>query len=269
MSILTRARACDACHSIKTRCELGSASGSPPCQRCVRLGKDCVVSPPKRQKDRVAELEAQVEALTRLVQSQNIQASPTNTLDSSHESDSPAQLQNGGFTAKPGESMPVAQKKRRLDEDSHDRLALELDAVVPQELQKRVLKKYLDDITPVFPLVPITDETDYDALRKSRPFLLQAVTFIASPGIIPIEMQEEVSKVIMSAFASATIADGKKSMDLVQALQVASLWYRAPKHHAHVAVFQLIQLAAGIAEDLGIGGPHVSPSMSMTGTSYQ
>ena len=72
-----RARACDACHSIKIRCDLGSAGGQPPCGRCVRLEKECTITPTKRQKDRVAELEAQVEALTRQLASQGIQTSPS------------------------------------------------------------------------------------------------------------------------------------------------------------------------------------------------
>lgn len=69
-----RGRVCDACHSIKLKCELGSAcGGDPPCQRCLRLRKTCLVSPPIRQKDRIAELEAKLEEVTKLLRLQEIQ----------------------------------------------------------------------------------------------------------------------------------------------------------------------------------------------------
>ncbi|KAK6413296.1 hypothetical protein LTR95_017879, partial [Oleoguttula sp. CCFEE 5521] len=72
MSGQARGRACQACRSIKIKCELGTHGGPPPCERCTRLGKDCTVDAPRRQKDRVAELEAKVETLTKMLASQQM-----------------------------------------------------------------------------------------------------------------------------------------------------------------------------------------------------
>ena len=255
-----RPRACDPCHAIKIKCELGSIGGPGPCERCTRLGKDCVITPPKSQKDRVAELEAQVATLTKLLESQKISVPPGAATIPTTSSDSNA-LNN------PGSRQPLPQKKRRLDpdagpdEDSPDFNRIQLDAVISQDVQKKILRRYIHEIMPGFPLIPITGDPSYDALRQSRPLLLQAIVYAACPGMISIESQEEISQLIMKLFASAAVADGKKSVELIQALQVGVLFFRSPKSHSQVSVFQLAQICEGMAEDLGLGGPDSSPSL--------
>ena len=277
MSAAKRARACDACHSIKIKCELGSTGGLPPCERCSRLEKDCVVSPPKRQKDRIAELEAQVAALTKQLQGQSIGPSPPETVGSSEETDSQS-VNEIGLSSKedttPQQILP--SKKRRLEDTPESAISgfpkpsnnqgLEFDAVVSRDSQRRLMRKYVDEIMPITPLIPIPGDWDYERLRKDKPILLQAIMYAASTGVLLVESQEEIAKIMMDIFASKAIAEGQKSVELVQALQVAILWFRSPKHHAHVAAFQLIQVAAGLAEDIGLGGPQSSPSLGFSCT---
>ena len=102
-----RRRACQNCHSIKIKCELGTTGGDPPCERCTRLGKDCAIFIPKRQKDRVVELEAQVEALTKLLEAQGIQQ------PDSDSSLSPPSMTD--ITPAAGQN-DYAQKKRKLED---------------------------------------------------------------------------------------------------------------------------------------------------------
>lgn len=45
-------------------------------------------------------------------------------------------------------------------------------------------------------------------------------------------------------------------------MQAAVLYYRTTKHHTHIAAWQFIELAGGLAEDIGIGGPQRPPSLS-------
>ena len=226
------------------------------------------VTPPKRQKDRVAELEAQVEALTKLLESQQIQGStgPSAALESSPETN----------ISSHSAQMPLPQKKRRLEEDSTSGSApspdstitrgFELDAIISRDTQKYLLSKYLYEIMPAFPLVPITGDCDYDTLRETKPIVLQAVLYAACQGILTIEVKEDIAKVIINLFSSAAIAEGKKSLELVLAMQTTVLWYRAPKQYTHVSAFNLIQLAQGIAEEIDIGGRFCSPSIYFPST---
>lgn len=274
-----RPRACDTCHSIKIKCELGSTGGDPPCARCQRLGKECIVSTPKRQKDRVAELEAQVEALTKLLQSQNIQPelSPVESSDPTPQALSQTTSRSRSGTA----TAPyTSQKKRRLDENftpsPSDNEApvdgstfVELDTVLSRHVQEELLVRYLRDLVPYFPIVPIAGDQSYEALRKERPLLLQAAVYCASFGALPLEQQEDVGKVVMDLFAAKAMAEGEKSAELVQAMQAAVLYYRTTKHHTHIAAWQFIQLAGGLAEDIGIGGPSRPPALNVpTGGPY-
>jgi Fungal Zn(2)-Cys(6) binuclear cluster domain len=66
---LKRPRACEACRQLKVKCELDDNNPAAPCKRCLKAGRQCVITAPnrKRQKkadSRVAELEKKIDALT-------------------------------------------------------------------------------------------------------------------------------------------------------------------------------------------------------------
>lgn len=259
-----------ACASIKIKCQLGSDTTlEPPCDRCLRLGKECVLSAPKRQKDRVAELEAQVAALTRLLQQQGIDDPGAAAMEYS---------QDGTATAT-GEIDGNARKRRLLDDspagssleyvsgtpmsskDGENQELSKLDRIVPLDLQARVLEQYLTQIVPAFPLVPIAGDQTLEALRAERPILLQAIIYAASPGVLSLDMQDDVSRMFLNRLSGTTYDQGEKSLELIQAIQITCLWYRAPKHHKHIAAYQLISLASNLADDIGISGPFTSPGI--------
>ena len=251
-----RPRACDNCHSIKIKCELGSTGGSGPCSRCKRLSKDCVITPPKRQKDRVAELEAQVRTLTELLEQQKLLHAKA-AVGASSDSDGSSGVEGNANT----DAGP--QKKRKLSgdlvngaslhDDRKDPKSIEADAFVPRETQQVILEKYLNQLVPVFPLCPITGNSDYESMRKSRPLLLQAIVYAGSPGVVSPDVQEQLGKIIMGLFAIEAIAEGVKSMELVQAMQIVVMYYRAPRNHTHISAFQMVEIMTSMAEKL-IGG---------------
>lgn len=116
---------------------------------------------------------------------------------------------------------------------------------------------------PYFPAVPIAGNASYEALREERPLLLQAAVYCASFGALSQDKQEDVGKVVMDLFSAKAMSEGPKSTELIQAIQAAVLYYRTTKHHTHVAAWQFIELAGGLAEDIGIGGPHRPPSLNV------
>lgn len=251
-----RPRACDNCHSIKIKCELGSTGGPGPCSRCKRLGKDCVITPPKRQKDRVAELEAQVRTLTGLLEQQKIKTAQTSA---GPLPDRDGDIGSESQTA----TLSNSQKKRKLSGDSKagvaskygssDPESIEADAFVSRETQQLLLSKYINELFPVFPLCPITGDNDYQSMRKSRPLLLQAIVYAASPGVVSPDVHEQLGKIVTGVFATEAIADGHKSMELVQAMQIVVMYYRAPKNHTHISAFQLVEIMTSMAERLACG----------------
>lgn len=236
MTTQKRGRACVACASIKIKCQLGSdTSSQPPCERCVRLNKECILSAPKRQKDRVAELEAQVAALTKLLQKQGIQ-DPTVAATQYDEDSIATSPQQPAVT---GETNGNARKRRLLDDlpasnsveyisstpvssrDGDNSDIARLDRIVSLELQGCILERYLTEIVPVFPLVPIRGDQSLDALRAERPILLQAIIYAASPGVLSLDTQEDVARVFLNRLSGTNFDQGEKSLELVQAIQVS------------------------------------------------
>lgn len=270
-----RGRACEACSKIKIRCSLGQASdeAAPPCERCVRLNKECVLTQPKRQKDRVAELEAQVEALTRLLASQNIQI--------------PQESPTSQAASVSSEPAPIATtKKRRLEQtpdtsgvstsspESHDADLSDiqkLDRTLSYELQERTLSRYQTVILPLFPMVHLQSDCTLPSLRSNRSVLLLACLYAASPGFLSLDAQEDIARLLLDGLSSRAIAHGEETLELIQAIQITCLWYRAPKHHRRAAVYQLIDLASALASDLNAGGPLAPPvkGLSLDAGTYE
>ena len=218
MSTPRRGRACDTCHAIKLKCELGSAGGGePPCKRCLRLGKTCLVSPPVRQKDRIAELEAKLEEVTKLLRLHEIQElSPDQSIQGSPRS----QISVEAVQAEP-EAPLRSTKKRRLKSTStvegfgdlrnsspyQSRSILEIDHVLSSALQKQILHKYRNEYERAFPF-PVRKE--YEILRDECPLLLQSVIFVASPSVVSPAVHDDLTSIVIKLLSPEGIAKTKK-----------------------------------------------------------
>jgi hypothetical protein len=276
-----RGRACQNCQSIKIKCELGAAGGGPPpCERCVRLGKTCTLAPPKRQKDRVAELEAKVEALTKLLNAQGLQDStieatrlPTSSTGTDEQSDR--------------EPTVSIQKKRKLETSVYERelqnstddsspeglhadlndsnVTSRLDRLVSIETQQRVLDEYIASYQSVLAVVPLSRGTRVESLRETMPHVLHAIVYIASCGVLSWELQDKINLSLIEDLTSKTLAQCKKSQDLLLALQLVCLWYRSPRNSTQIPLFQLVHISSDMAIDLGFGGFQNPPSLSIAG----
>lgn len=278
-----RGRACQNCQSIKIKCELGAHGGEPPCERCIRLNKSCTLAAPKRQKDRVAELEAKVEALTRLLGSQGLQ-------DASDEARSLRDSRSHSPEQSGYETIASSQKKRKLDsptttsqyrisastlpskferdESSINDLATDwLDRLVPIDLQRRLLDKYIASYQPTLPVVPLSSGTDAETMRKTMPLTLHTIVYITSAGTLSWDLQDKINLALIEELTSTTIVHCKKSLDILQALQMVCLWYRSPRNSTQIPLFQLVAIASDMAVDLGFGGLQNPPALSIAGVS--
>jgi anti-sigma factor RsiW len=276
-----RGRACQNCQSIKIKCELGAAGGGPPpCERCVRLGKTCTLAPPKRQKDRVAELEAKVEALTKLLNAQGLQ-------DPTVETRRLPTPSTGTDEQSEPEVLVASQKKRKLETSVYERelqnstddsspeglhadiddpnVATRLDRLVSVETQQRVLDEYIASYQSVLPVVPLPGGTKIESLRETMPHVLHAIVYIASCGLLPWDLQDKINVSLIEDLTSKTLAQCKKSKDLLLALQLVCLWYRSPRNSTQIPLFQLVHISSDMAIDLGFGGYQNPPSLSIAG----
>ena len=198
MPVQPRGRACQNCQSIKIKCELGAPGGGPPpCQRCTRLNKTCVLAPPKRQKDRVAELEAKVAELTKLLGAQGLQNSTLEARDAS--------TSGTGSEEHSDHEVKVSSKKRKLDRSAHSsnkgqsstegpspmssggdnsESISRLDSILPLDLQQKCVEEYIKSYQPLLMVVPLASGTQASLLRGTMPNTLHAIVYISSVGIL-------------------------------------------------------------------------------------
>ena len=67
------------------------------------------------------------------------------------------------------------------------------------------------------------------------------------------DLQRMLTKEILSIYAERIICNGEKTLELIQALTISTLWYWPPEHFEELKFYQLIHIAAVMAIDIGIG----------------
>lgn len=139
-----RNRACEGCHRLKIRCEVSTSLGTA-CERCSRNGLDCVPAPPRLQRDRITELEAQVNELT-------------NLLRAGQNGNTPPSLPSPG-------SM--------LDQDQEHAALAFLDTRLPLSKQEEILHLFPHQAGAVWPFFRLPP--DLNQLRSTSPVLLLSV----------------------------------------------------------------------------------------------
>ena len=114
-------------------------------------------------------------------------------------------------------------------------------------------------------VVPLSRGTQASLLRTTMPNTLHAIVYIASVGILSWDLQDRINISLIEDLTTKTIAQCEKSLDLLQALQLVCLYYRSPRNSTQIPLFQLVNIAADIAVDLGFGGNLSPPSLSIRG----
>ncbi|KAI9719645.1 MAG: hypothetical protein M1812_003416 [Candelaria pacifica] len=111
---------------------------------------------------------------------------------------------------------------------------------------------FVRNIAPTFPIIAFAEGTTAQQVRKRRPALFAAI-MTASAGIWPVpQTKSALRDNMMRLFSDWVIMLGEKSMDLIQGLQVASLWYTPPADIRKMNYYQLIHIAGVMAIDVGI-----------------
>jgi hypothetical protein len=224
-----RARACEECHRLKIKCDVSTALGGV-CERCSRSSLHCVPAAPRLQRDKIQELEAQIQELQ-------------------------VALQERSNSTTPGRSPASSQ------ENYEDALLSFLDYRIPQSKQEDLLHHYASHAGAVWPVVRLP--TNLHDLRAKSPVLLLSVLVYTvtqqTQGTDP-EVHDELLKEAMYIIGNEIIGRGQRSIELVQALLIAAFWSKTSRKGQQGSCYQLIQLATDMAIDLGIAGPGLIPS---------
>ncbi|KAI2629518.1 hypothetical protein GGR54DRAFT_628088 [Hypoxylon sp. NC1633] len=111
--------------------------------------------------------------------------------------------------------------------------------------------RYMEDMTPHLPAVVFPEGTTASEIRKTKPILFLSIMAAASSEAP--KRQRQLVREIMQVFADEIIISGRKSMELVQALLVSTIWYYPPEHFEELKFYQFVHLAAVMSIDVGLG----------------
>lgn len=124
--------------------------------------------------------------------------------------------------------------------------------LVTAEIATRMFNCYVEQMAPHIPAVVFPPGTTAADIRKSKPTLFLAILSASSGTYYP-QLAKMLTKEVMSVLAVRIICNGEKTLELVQALQLCTLWYWPPEHYEELKFYQLVHIAAVMAIDIGLG----------------
>ncbi|KXJ87476.1 hypothetical protein Micbo1qcDRAFT_215854 [Microdochium bolleyi] len=240
-----RTRACEECHRLKIKCDVGFPNNYNACERCVRNSLECVPAAPRLQRDRISELENQVEQLRNellLVKSQRRAPSSSGSLNTTPSSS----------TQSHSASIPHDFHRGR------EPLSF-LDTRIPHLKQQELLSAYVHEIAPAWPIVLLPTD-DLDHVRRDCPLLLLCIltyTVTKHDQGTSQEAHDDLIRETMRILGDEVVVRGQQSIELVLALLIAGFWSKTAQAETHATCFQLTQIASDMAIDLGLAGSSV------------
>ncbi|KAE8360399.1 hypothetical protein BDV27DRAFT_41417 [Aspergillus caelatus] len=127
-----------------------------------------------------------------------------------------------------------------------------MNSVVNPKIAEQIFHQYVDNFAPKCPVVMFPTGTTAALVRETKPLLFLSIISIASAGYCTPAQQRDLTVKAKFHVADRAIVSGEKSLELVQALQVAAFWYRAPDDYKQMNLSQLASIATTMAIDLGL-----------------
>ncbi|KAK2781655.1 hypothetical protein FQN53_000446 [Emmonsiellopsis sp. PD_33] len=134
--------------------------------------------------------------------------------------------------------------------------------IVDTETALKTFNRYVNEISPLLPFVVFPPGTTMSEVRRTKPVLFLAILSIAIGTFQP-HLQTQLVNEVHRIYADQTIVKGTKSLELVQAIVISTIWYLPPDHYEELKFFQLIHIAAVMGMDLGMNRRTKTKSKSM------
>ncbi|KAI9680949.1 MAG: hypothetical protein M1829_001029 [Trizodia sp. TS-e1964] len=123
--------------------------------------------------------------------------------------------------------------------------------VLSAETAADLFDRYTNQMAPLFPAVTFPFGTTASEIRKTKPTLFLAILSVSSAVSHP-DIQPILTKEVMRVYADKIICNGEKTLELLQALHVSTIWYTPPEHYEELKFYQLVHISAILAIDLGL-----------------
>lgn len=136
----------------------------------------------------------------------------------------------------------------------HSDINRRIDEIVDTRTAERLFNRYVNHVSPSFPAIPFPPGTSAKTIRETKPILFLAIISSTSYGAsLAPELQHALNRELREVFADCMWKQGEKSLEIIQALQVASLWYRPPANWEQHNFYQMVHMSAIMSLDIGLG----------------
>jgi hypothetical protein len=219
-------RTCQGCRQRKIRCVFTleqANTGNRQCDRCRKLSLVCLFLPPKKScKPRRRHNDAQIRELERKVEA--LQNPRTPTVASS-------------LPASEGESSSAASQS--------------LDSKFPmsENFARELYNSFYEHLAPVYPIVRVPSPASWQTVQAETPVLFQAAITAGCSRIDP-DLSDRLFVATGKILAEKVLMMGEKSLELVQALLIMSVWHQPPKQFQALRFNQYATMAAAMMTDL-------------------
>ncbi|KAF1962485.1 hypothetical protein CC80DRAFT_542800 [Byssothecium circinans] len=230
-------KTCQNCFSLKIRCDRTQGAGI--CDRCARLGKQCLFRPARRRDNsakrdtRIQALEAQVQNLLRTQNPAHTVQQPLPTVN--EERPSTTITPTPSSISIPLPSVPTEQDV--IDED-----------ILSIERADTLVEMYRAEMMPHFPFIIIPPHETGRGMRHERPFLFLTILSVAS--FHDLAAQEKLVERLKRMVTEKIFYGGDDCLKLeyLQGLLIILAWNQ---YHGQSKFYsQYLHLAISIAVDM-------------------
>lgn len=122
---------------------------------------------------------------------------------------------------------------------------------VDVETATKSFDRYVNCLAPSCPFVVFPPGTTMGDIRRTKPVLFLTILSVSIGAFQP-QLQMPLQNEVHRTFADRVLIRGEKSLELVQSLLVATLWYLPPEHFEELKFYQFIHIAAVMGVDIGM-----------------
>ncbi|KAF2404249.1 hypothetical protein EJ06DRAFT_486877 [Trichodelitschia bisporula] len=136
----------------------------------------------------------------------------------------------------------------------HSDIDGKIDAIISHRTAEHLFDRYVHEFVPNFPAVTFPPGTKASDVRRNKPILFLSILSSTCFGAgLDDDTQSRLEEVLREQFATSMWKNGEKSLELIQSLQVATLWYRPPENFEQHMHYQMVHMSAVMAIDIGMG----------------
>lgn len=147
-----------------------------------------------------------------------------------------------------GETAPPKSPKADAKAKTADVIG---KGLIDVQTANAAFQRYVNELVQEMPMVVFPPGTTMTDVRRQKPILLLAILAVAV-GPFNKDLQPTLLSEAYQTIGDLVVVNGRKSLELVQALLVLTIWYMPPDNIEELKFYQLGHMAVILAMDIGL-----------------